>query len=1263
MKTQSKTGAKLPKISEHTDWHEDNLHAIQSLQLTIKTPFTVKSKKELTACPRYPKEIKLPPIMYPTPHDKIYHKIHDHLLESKVYEINLPESKSFDKTSSIYKSYRSSSSISFGQGPEMVKSVKNQEDPSKILAFSLKTSSNIEKWKETSKNMVQHQRLKYKGTSNNCISARELHINENTLNLQDFISLNPPKSPVNLQDSHKINNDRQSGKASFHNKSNQILKSFYDIKEENNIDIENYDKKIHKGDYCYNTNDNILEDSRESGTKYADSTRQYSSKAQSKFDDYKVVDDLEEGKKEGKKNYEGIESCKEILSYDMNGKILERENVVGKEKGNEDGSGGKGFKFNKKAQKVDNNLRENSEKKSKDNKKEKQILSKVGGGENIMIKDDKNKGSKTVRQMQEKEEKSKKIVRKSTFEANQTEKSKNDLIKAKVIEKKDKKDLGENEELNKNEPKRKQENANSKNKLEEIKDDIKSIAKSKDIEKKNESNPKYTEKKNALQNDKKDNPKKQQKSIEESKSTQKNFKEDLKSTNKISLANDPNLINKEKKQKSEKNVKLNIKENSEKSDNETLETLDTPQKKFANKSIKTEKLKQKTITLSENIIKNAKITIKNPSNTNKPIKEPKVIQNIPNQEIKKSTSQPSNIKIKEESESPPQEEINIDMSFESSHQITEDESIEEIIEEISDNESFEDFSESDNDSISSNENQSQKRTILTRKPKSKKNPKVYVKGSPNTKLSHLKNSGEFTLSSKEKLLSKQKVSTKNQVRDTKILKKKNKSPAKKSKKNKSKKEQIYSIDGEDLVIRVVNDDIKHQLSTQKDIGNKGYTDLGAIPLILESQESNYLSPSTDYHHKNTLHSTQDSLAKSLTIPHSTKGRKNSFTRLLAFPSTPTIKNPIESFISNFSISLLETINDLANYKNLSNEHTNQIRSPSIQNHDLPSISAHDNKPLEKALTCLNKQKDYQVESQDLVNDLPQDLNSKLYSSISLISSGSETRPIINQKPTLEPFPITLSEKFKNVSKFYSKKTEYEKIPSLLSKFSIIEKISQKNTLKKESDSSGSDNFSSSLESESGSEEVKNNDFLKHSALYEVENFELIKSLAKSIYGDKPIEESVSPSKEMDSFAEVLEENKKEGDKGVGETKDIDINELNIAFEQNDQRFLFFKQSSIKFEIPKLDLNIEKLTIESELDLENKRRIELKKLFLTSRSRNQSLEICKDLTSLKIFSIEANLADQLNLDMKAIQKALKHKKSFSQSQLFPSKRYKLSLKHN
>jgi hypothetical protein len=150
---------------------------------------------------------------------------------------------------------------------------------------------------------------------------------------------------------------------------------------------------------------------------------------------------------------------------------------------------------------------------------------------------------------------------------------------------------------------------------------------------------------------------------------------------------------------------------------------------------------------------------------------------------------------------------------------------------------------------------------------------------------------------------------------------------------------------------------------------------------------------------------------------------------------------------------------------------------------------------------------------------------------------------------------------------------------------------------------------------------------------------------------------------MDSVVEVLEENKKEVEKRVSENKDIDINELNIAFEQNDQRFLFFKQSSIKFEIQKLDLNIEKLTVESEFDLENKRRIELKKLFQTSRPHNQSLEICEDLTSLKILSIEANLADQLNLDIKAIQKALKHKKSFSQYQLFPSKRYKFSLKHN
>ncbi|OMJ69778.1 hypothetical protein SteCoe_32415 [Stentor coeruleus] len=1221
---KSKTCAKLPKISEHTDWHENNLHAIQFMQPTIKTPFTVKSKKELTVSPRYPKEIKLPPILYPTPRDKTYHKIQDHLLESKIYEINLPESKSFDKASFMYKSYLSSSSISFGQESEMVKSVKNQEEPSKFIVFPFKTSSNIEKWKGTSQNMAKHQRLKYKETSNNCISARELYINESNSSLQDLINFNTSKSPISIQDMYKNNDDGESIQTSFNNKNHQISKQFIDIGKDNINDSEKYDKKTYKEDYFYNIKDNILEDSRESGTKYAESGRQYSSKIQSKLDDYKILDDFKsEKKEEGKRNNEEMGNCKEILNYDRDGQsVVERER--------KDDNKGRENLTKVERERKDDKERENLTKVigEKNDDKGRESLCKIDGEIYVNNKNDKDKGLEIDKQMQGEEEKNRGAKVKRNFEANPIEKNKNNLSKAKEIDKKDVKAKGGNKELNKNEIKKKQEDRINKKKIEEIKDNSKSKSKNKATEKKTEANPIYVADKKMLQSDKK------------------------------SLANDPGPINMKLKQKTEKPT---IKENSEKSDNETLETQDTPQKKILNKPIKSNQIAQKPKASKENIIKPTKNIIKNPSNTSESVKTKKNTQKTLNQEIKNPTPHPSNTKNKEVSQSPPQEEISISISFESSHQATENESIDEIIEEISDNESFEEFSDnnsqsSDKNSISSDKNQSQKITLSTRKPKSKENPKTSIKAS--SKLSQLQNSEEFTPSSKDKSSPKQK-----EIKNNKLLIEKSpgKKSSKKSSKKNLKKEQVYNIDGEDLVIRV-NDDTKFEQSYQKEIENKGHT---GYETIRNTQESNNSSSKAEYLYKPTLLNSQDSLIQSLTIPQNTPGRKNSFKNILTFPSsTLKIKDPIQSFISNFSIALLETINDIANYKT-------KKRNSSIESLDPQSISTHKSKLLEKALTSLNKQKDYQDEFQDHVNDLPQNLNQKLHSSISLIPPELESKSLTNQNPTLESFPTTLSEKYKNISKFYSKKTEYEKIPSLLSKYSMIEKISQKSTLKNDSDSSDSDDFSDSLESETELEEFKNNDFLKNSALYEVENFELIKNLAKSIYGDKPMEQSENESKEMDDIVEVIGENKNQSDKAGGklgskgfrEINGIDLNELNIAFEQNGQRFLFFKQNSIKFETPKLDLNIEKLTVESEFDLENKRRIELKKLFLKSRPRNQSLDACEDLTSLKILRIEENIADQLNLDIKTIQKALKHKKSFSQYRISPSKIYKFSHKHN
>ena len=57
-----KSPNKLPKLNEIPGWRKEKTTKDLNLQPTVISPYTNYSKKEYFVSPRYPKELKLPPL-------------------------------------------------------------------------------------------------------------------------------------------------------------------------------------------------------------------------------------------------------------------------------------------------------------------------------------------------------------------------------------------------------------------------------------------------------------------------------------------------------------------------------------------------------------------------------------------------------------------------------------------------------------------------------------------------------------------------------------------------------------------------------------------------------------------------------------------------------------------------------------------------------------------------------------------------------------------------------------------------------------------------------------------------------------------------------------------------------------------------------------------------------------------------------------------------------------------------------------------------
>lgn len=1229
MKKQSKTSSKLPKISELPGWHEDHQQPGTFLQPIVQTPFTVKTKKEFNLSPRYAKDLKLPPIFYSTPRDKTYQKIEEYLLESKIYEIRLPEAKTFDKSISACKSIRSLSSLSIAHDSDISKAIKSNDEQQNSSGLPLCKTTHFEILKENSQQMVLNHKFKVNETNKSPLSLRHLQNNDSPCSLQDISGFNPPKSPSNLQDTLKISEDGDCSQVSMSNQNYQIHKSFSSA-------VGPY---ICPGSLNSIGSLNISEDSAESGTRYAGSSRQFSNISPSKGEGVEVV--------EGRKDY------KEML-YNQSGEFI----------------------FGKKGENMDN---EDMERQGRfDGKKD--VIKMKASGDRVKVEDKKKedvRGREGIGKMDEKkedkkidEEKNRKFSKvfkeedkspknKVNSEVN-VPNTKNQEPKIKIIEKTTVKTKSANDnqvlkntiEEEKKSLKLSTENKKDKNYKEDKKDRSKILKEVEDDKKdKNKQISKTIEKNKKLQEDKNFEKNKKSKTLQEELKSHKS-KAETKAKEHVPI---------------EKPKKILTQEQTEKSNIENLDTAETPQKKS---SLKLLKAKSQSL-------ENQKKSNKTEKPDNSKNKDPTIYSKPNNKaKIKKKSSKSSDKSISSS-----------DDNQESSENDYENNDIQEIIEELSSDEDMEEVSEISFELQKSSENSPD--------PLKKTQPSKVIKKTqnPTSKTSNLimKTEGELSepksseepLSILNTLQQKQITITKSPLQSTKPKRtksKKNPKQASKTKRKRPKKVQLYNVEGQDVVISIMNEDRKSPEFLQTDENPSVQVE---PPPSSQSSKNNLenslslLSPNSDTP-KASLLSTQGTLGtlnrSSSTSEHNLLDFKRNSSKILNFHPRGPKKDPIKSFISNFSIALLETINQIAKIrpKSIVKPPVDTSKSLNQSSYGHNNSPAFQHKQLEKALNALKIDNDYEDEGKDSVNDLPQNYIPKLYTSYSLLIPNNKPEPQsspLTQRPTLVSSPTKLSDKYKNVSKFYSKKTEYEKIPSLLSKFSTIQKIPTNGTLKNaHSDSDDSDDFTSSLDSESESIDYRRSDYLKNSALYEVENFELIKNLANTIYGANLFERSGNNSRTPSARSSILAMSEEvlkalkdcENDKVEAEIeesieesfeKEADRNELNIVFEQGQERYLFFKQDSIKFKVPKMELNTEKLIMENELDIENKRRMELKNQFLTNRPYHSDSDDSEEYTFIKIIPAEENIADKLKFDKKSIQKALQRIKSHPKQSRF------------
>lgn len=365
------------------------------------------------------------------------------------------------------------------------------------------------------------------------------------------------------------------------------------------------------------------------------------------------------------------------------------------------------------------------------------------------------------------------------------------------------------------------------------------------------------------------------------------------------------------------------------------------------------------------------------------------------------------------------------------------------------------------------------------------------------------------------------------------------------------------------------------------------------------------------------------------------------------------QNSIDNFIMNFSKSLLFTINLLS--KKSSQEPPNHIskdlqeaylRSSGRKTTDQVALFKKKRIRLEEKINSNDIQfqaieKYYQLKTPDI---LDQERSENFYIAKSPPEpSRIEKSPVkimkerfkeieeeqkLESEAELKKSPIRVS-----ISNPYSRETKYN-FSSIKPNYNVEKnkyEESSNESLEEDSEKSVSSS-NTSEESSSGSTPVLKNDFIRSSALYEAQNFELISNLAKLIYCNNPIQtlEMSSNNKDIDPnviLSQTDAEKLGEEDYQITNSLDeIDTKKLNFSG-INEGNYKFFSNEQPLFKNSNNNLLYENLNLKEEFDLENMQRIMQKKKFMEKPTKD--VEHDYNLSHIEIISPEENIGEKYN----------------------------------
>ena len=443
------------------------------------------------------------------------------------------------------------------------------------------------------------------------------------------------------------------------------------------------------------------------------------------------------------------------------------------------------------------------------------------------------------------------------------------------------------------------------------------------------------------------------------------------------------------------------------------------------------------------------------------------------------------------------------------------------------------------------------------------------------------------------------------------------------------KVQIYSINGKEMQISIVKEpNSQHSSDSLKD-PSKLLPDSISTPknteppanlenLSVINSLQNPINQTTSPRISLKLPSKPDSILKTQKNSLINSNRNSSIDSLLSVMK----KNAVSSFIHNFSSALLKTVKKFRNSSKRVAKSKMPTKKPEQSLTNIKSEKSLAGPPIRESSSLENKEKIANSSTNQFISR-----NSIIdKSKTNLSHKGSEHS--IKSK-------ASVFSKYKSGNKNYVKKLEV----SLKSKNSSISMIKKDSS---EESSSFSYDESESLEQDSEfseSEEESSDSWgiekrLRNSALYEVENFDLIKNLAMSIFENKSNKLGRDSellgknlSEKLDIVTEIDESRSREQEKIV---MDVSKSEFDLIFMKPVQKFIFFRdeKGSMLKNTKKLLGHNKKIDEEPEQDV--RIRTEKKEKFLKA-GKNQKLGL-KDAeyAFLEIIPTEEFITEKLKL---------------------------------